>query len=113
MVIIKGKFERFKPLTVKTNLIFSTKDEIDPLVLEQVAGTEGFISFSGDTLKKSVEDAMKDRSIGVNMDGKSPSQVLRGVLWQIAEQQEEGSGDFFYNDEMRKIIDHYRKKYLS
>lgn len=113
MVIIKGKFERFKPLTVKTNLIFSTKDEIDPVVLEQLEGTEGFITFSGDKLKKSVEDAMKDRKIGISMEGKSPSQVLRGVLWQIAEQQEEGSGDFFYNDEMRKIIDHYRKKYLS
>ena len=113
MVIFKARFESFKPLSTKTNLIFSTKEDFDSIVMEQIRASSGFLSFSADMLKKTVEDAMKNRRIGVEYDGKTQSQILRGVLWELGERNPEMTGEIFYDFEMNRIIEHYKEKLLK
>ena len=42
---------------------------------------------------------------------KSPSQRLRGVLYNLFEQDDKGfdTFDHYYEDKMEKIINHYKK----
>ena len=112
MIILESKFESFKPLSTKTNLVFSTKQDLDSIVMEQIKDSSGYLSYSADVLNKSLEEAMKNRRIGIEYGGKTQSQILRGVLWEIGEKSDDMTGDIFYDHEMNKIIEHYRKKYL-
>jgi len=111
MILKKGKIEAIKERKTRIDIVVSTKETIDPLEAMQLQKTEGYFLFNPDEIKKTVEDAMKDKKIGVDMEGKSPSQKLRGqivMLWQ--ESDEEISMENYYQREMEKIINHYRNK---
>lgn len=84
MILLKAIFRASKDLKTRKNLVFSTKDEINPIELAQITGSEGHLAFHSDPIKKAVEDAMKDSSIGVAYDGKTFSQIFRGVCFSIA-----------------------------
>ena len=110
MIILESKFESFKRLSTKTNLVFSTKQDLDEVIMEQIKASKGYLSYSVDLLKKSVEEAMKNRRIGIEYNGKTQSQILRGVLWEIGETQSDMTGDIYYDYEMNRIISHYKQK---
>lgn len=111
MIHIEAKLISHNSLKTKENLTFSTKSEIDPLVLSQMLQSEGHLVFSVDQLKARVEAVMKNKKIGINENGFSPSQILRGALSQVWENTNtEVSFDDFYKAEMNKIIKHYKNK---
>lgn len=111
MLLIKVKFESFKNLETKLKIVFSTKEEINPIMLAQLSKTEGYLAFNADQFKKEVEDAMKDTSIGITESGKSQSKLFRGLLFQIALKNNFDPDDY-YNQEMERIRNHYKLKYL-
>lgn len=114
MIIIEAKFERIKPLETKTNLVFSTKDELNEITVAQMLRADGYLLFSMDEIKQEVERAVKEKKIGLNEKGFSPSQRLRAVMSLIWQNDPyinlEKSFDEFYIREMEKIIEHYKKK---
>lgn len=111
MLVIEGRFERTKELETKTNLIFSTKEELNEWEIIQLTGTVGYIAFNGDVFAKEVEQAMNNKSMGIIESGKSLSQIFRGVCFQIAVANDYDPEEF-YRQEMEKIIQHYKQKYL-
>jgi hypothetical protein len=111
MIHIEAKLTSYNSLKTRQNLTFSTRAEIDDLVLSQMMQSEGHLLFSVDELKARVEAVMKDKKIGINESGFSPSQILRGTLSKIWEDTSiEISFDDFYKAEMSKIIKHYKSK---
>ncbi len=113
MLIIQAKFERVNVLETKTNLVFSTKDDLNEIQIAQIERSHGHLAFSVDQLKKEVEEAMRDTKIGIDESGMSKSKIQRGVLYQVWEKSDEEIGfDDFYKREMDKIINHYKQKYL-
>lgn len=112
MLIIKVKFESYKELTTKTNITFSTTEEIDEIQLAQLKRTKGHLAFSADEFKKEVEDAMKDRKLGVDKSGASPSSKIRAEMFQAWTHSEEEIGwEDYYIRETAKIENHYAKKH--
>lgn len=111
MLKLVAKFEKAEKLTTKTNLVFSTKAELDSLVIEQLKDSTGHLLFSIDEIKRVVEVLMKDRRIGVDRNGRSPSQKFRATLTTIAIKQGKDP-EQYYIEAMNKLDEHYRKKYL-
>lgn len=112
MLIIKVKLESNKKLKTKRNLTFSTSDEIDEIQLAQLKRTKGYLAFSADEFKKEVEDAMKNRKLGVDKNGASPSSKIRAEMFQAWTHSEEEIGfEEYYVRECLKIENHYGNKY--
>lgn len=109
MLIIKAKFERSKSLKTKTNIVFSTTDELNPIRMAQLLKTQGYLAFNADQFKKEVEEAMRDTSIGITETGRSKSQIFRGVCFQYALARNIDPYEY-YNSQMNRIIEHYREK---
>jgi len=113
MIIFKGKLVTVISQLTQLKIVFSTKEELDRIVLEQIVGMHGWVAFSEDQFKESVEKAMAERKIGINETGMSDSQVLRGTLFRIWNKSEEKiSWEDYYHREMTKINKHYVTKYL-
>ena len=93
---------------VRINL-FIPKDKItddDVLSVIQSLGSTGYFTFTPDSLKKDVEDAMKNRKIAIDETGKSKSAILRGYLFKYWNRFYKGgkSWEEFYNAKMDGII---------
>ena len=114
MIIFKAKQISVKQQLTRLRLVFSTKDGLDPLVVAQMTKTDGWLAFNEDQFKAEVEKAMADRKIGVNTEGKSHSQVFRGILYDIWTQTaEQILWDDYYHREMTRIENYYTMKYLN
>jgi Glu-tRNA(Gln) amidotransferase subunit E-like FAD-binding protein len=115
MIILKAKLTSLSRLLTQLNLTFAVKEmtEEDQIRLEQAKGEEGFLLFHGDEIKKSVEDMMKDKSIGIDDKGRSPSQKLRGAIFQSFDQSYTGTLDWetFYVKSMQKLQSIVEKSY--
>ena len=111
MLVIEAKLERTSKLKTRTNLTFSTKQELDDLEILQTIGMTGHLLFSGDEFKRQVEDAMKNRKIVVDENGKTPSQIIRGLIWQLADQNGMNGEDAYKRWTDREIAD-LREKLL-
>lgn len=84
MLKLLAKLTSYDVLKTQINVTFAVKhfdDETD-LYLTQLQGTDGYLIFDGKEIKLAVEEAMKAKDIGIDEDGKSPSQRLRGALFQ-------------------------------
>lgn len=91
--------------------MFSTKEELNPLVTAQILKNDGYLAFSSDPIKKSVEAAMANTKLAINEHGQSPSKILRGVLCQIWDKSEEVIPfEDYYKRSMELIINHYKSK---
>jgi Glu-tRNA(Gln) amidotransferase subunit E-like FAD-binding protein len=117
MIILKAKLTSLSQLLTQLNLTFAVKEmtEEDQIRLEQAKGEEGFLLFHGDEIKKSVEEIMKDKTIGVNEEGRSPSQILRGAIFQAWDRVYSGPDDFdsFYKRAMEKFTEQVKKSYRN
>ena len=113
MVLIKAKFEKSEQLTTKTKLIFSTSDSIPEHEFQQLISSEGHLAFNPDEFRAQVITIIKDKKIGINDVGQTPSERLRKTLFLVAEAQGFAlEFDDFYREQMDKIIAHYQSKYL-
>lgn len=109
MIITKAKFKGTSEFVTGTKLVMfipvtDLTDELK-LSIEQARGSEGFMTFSPDKLKAEVEAVMKNKKIGINEEGKSKSEILRGTLFQYWQTASPGSKPFeeFYNEKMDGI----------
>jgi len=112
MILIKARFDKAEKLTTKKKLTFSTDVDITELEFLQSIGTDGFLAFNSDEFRSEVKEIIKNKKIGINDLGVTPSERLRKVLFLVAESK--GILDFedFYKEEMDRIISHYQTKYL-
>lgn len=111
MILLQARLESIKELKTRTNLVFSTKEELNPFIIQQITKNDGYLAFSSDPIKKSVEAAMKNTKIGINEDGQSPSKILRGAIFQLWNKSKEIiSSEDYYIRAMQRIIDHYKAK---
>lgn len=115
MIILKSKLTSIVKLTKQVNLTFAIKEmsEEDQLRLEQAKGEDGFLLFHGDEIKKSIEEAMSNRHLGLDEHGKSPSQKLRAALFQSFDQAYTGTLDWenFYIKSMEKLTNQVKNSY--
>lgn len=82
MLILKGKIKNIYHLkTGKKITIFCKPSDLEMINLNQMAKKEGYFAFSADEIKAETEEVMKDLKIGINDQGKSMSQIMRGKLW--------------------------------
>ena len=112
MIILKAKFENLDKLKTKTNLVFSTKEEIPKLEELQLIQAEGFLVFNVDEYRTKVLNIIKNKRIGIDESELPFSQRLRAVLYRIWEQSGTGEFEDFYSQQMERIIDHFKTKYL-
>jgi len=102
------KFKKVDRMLTKIKLTFDILEdvnELEELALTQMLDTDGFLAFSGDVIKREVEDAMKNVKLGIDEKGKSKSKILRGLIWQYWSQFYDGSktDEEYYN----LVMDHF------
>lgn len=109
MIITQARLRGFKEFITGYRLVFFVKKEglSDDTMLSiiQSNGTDGWLTFSKDKLKEEVEKVMKDRKIGASEEGRSKSEIMRGILykyWEITK----GNKNFedFYAEKMDGFI---------
>lgn len=108
MFITKAKFSGYTIKKTQINITFSIPKDMDEVQLIQSEKTHGYLAYNRDEFKKKVEDFMKNKSIGVDEDGKSESVKLRGkifILWEelFAAGKTERTAEQFYVDCMQWI----------
>lgn len=112
MLKYKARLTSIKELKRQTNLVFTVKEEVDEIDLMQSLRMDGYLLFNQDDYKKEVEDVMKNRKLGVSEEGKSKSQILRGVIWQLWSNGHIkcDNAEDAYNQKMNQIINHLKSK---
>lgn len=115
MLQIKSKLTNYfqRKKVVNIHLTIDSNDLTEDKLLEivQAVGTYGYFTFTPDKLKKRVEEAMKDKTIGIRKSGFSPSQVLRGkikLLWEKSDSQK--TWEEYYTYWMNTLINHFDEK---
>jgi len=109
MIITQAMLRGIKEFITGYRLVFFVKKEgmtdDTKLSIEQDNGNEGWITFSRDKLKEEVENVMRNRKIGINEEGKSKSELMRGALYRYW-QKCPGNKAFedFYNEKMEGFI---------
>lgn len=80
------------------------------LVINSLKNQSGFLMFKDAGISKD-EESIIDKADG-DIETKTPSQRLRGVLFRNWEQSPEGFTDFkeYYKFKMERIIEHYKGK---
>lgn len=74
--------------------------------LREIRGLEGILAYG---FKEIRLDAKEVENVEKYIDGKSPSQRLRAVLYRNWEKDKEGlTFEVYYAAKMEKIIDHYK-----
>lgn len=110
MIITQAKLSAVKDMIKGKRMIFYIRnDKIEPdeyLRILQAEGMNGWLTFSEDKLKSEIEAVMKNRKIGVNEEGKSKSELLRGKLFTLWQNCYQGDPDFekYYNLKMDGFI---------
>ncbi len=115
MIITPARMKGYKevPKGLKIYLFIPVSNLTPDLRLEivQTNGSEGWLSFTPDKLKAEVEKVMKDRRIGIDTEGRSNSERLRGAIYKYwtllpgVEPFEE-----FYSKKMQGFIDEISKR---
>ena len=99
------KKDRSVSITFTTNLEQSTQDFME---IDELDGANGILYFS-DRGNLTDEEVKMIDEVDIEIEGKTKSQRLRNVLYVYCEQQGEDFKDF-YDNEMEKIIQHYKDK---
>ncbi len=115
MIILPAVLESFRSLKDKSYKIVFESIELTP---EQVVGINGalndfgYLAFKEDTFKQSEKDMMEKLESDFEDKKKTPGQRLRGVLYRVWEQDNEGYTDFgkYYDFKMERLISHFKEK---
>jgi hypothetical protein len=80
--------------------------ETDFINMIQYTRNEGFLTFFPDKMKTEVESIMKNKKIGVDTKGRSKSEILRGIIFQLWTNcfHEGITFEEFYNSKMDNYI---------
>ncbi len=86
MIITQAKMKGYKEVPKGLKLYFFIPvDRLTPdlrLEIMQTNGSDSWLSVSPDKLKAEVEQAMKNRKIGIDTEGHSSSEKLRGAIYK-------------------------------
>lgn len=96
---------------VKIEFVISSRDaNVD---LEDFVGFHGFLKFAGKEIVKEIREAMNNKRYAVDVDKKTPSQILRGrliELWSVKDKERQINPEDFYKTKMEQIIKHFEQK---
>ena len=117
MIKQQAKFIGSSQRSKTTLLKFSVENEhLDQLECDELEAQTGWLYFSTSEVKAQTEKIMKDRKVGISYNGRTESQRLRGVLFQVWDkglkqfELENETFDEFYNRKMQLIIDHFNSQ---
>lgn len=83
MLKLKVKLKKVDYLKTETKFVFATKEELDELEVVQMENSIGYLVYNQDEISERAIQVMKDRKFGVPEDGMTPSQILRGKIWNL------------------------------
>ena len=112
---LPAQLDSFRSMQDRGIKITFVTGELSP---EQVANIQysfqkaGFLAFSPDPFATHQLEEIDKLKVEFNDTGKPPSQRLRGVLYRLYEQNQEGYKTFvdFYNSKMEVLIEHFKGK---
>lgn len=112
-MILQAILDRSRRLKDKSvSITFITSLEQTPesfMEIDKLTNSHGIVYFKsqGQLTKEEIDLIEKSE---IEVEGKTKSQRLRNVLYKVWEQEEIGSFNDFYADEMERIITHYKSK---
>ena len=115
MIIFPAILESFRSLKDKSLKVTFETNEVTP---EQMAGIAqsinkfGYVAFKETPFKDKETEFLDSLKPEYDDTGKTKSQRLRGVLYRMWEQDNEGYEDHtrYYDFHMEKIINHFKSK---
>lgn len=115
MLLIGGILESVRTLKDKTLKITFETNEPNPEQFMGIASSVqqfGFIAFKNDPFTSNEKKEIEALEASYEDNQKTHSQRLRGVLYRLWEQQNEGYQDFdsFYKFKMESLINHFKSK---
>ena len=115
MIIIPAQLEGYRSLKDKTLKIVFETNELNPqetLDLISGVGQFGYLAFKPEPFKKEEKEMIESLETGYEEKGKTPSQRLRGILFRLYEQHNDGFDTFtrYYDHQMEKICSHFKSK---
>lgn len=109
--MIKAELQKVQIMKTQIKLVFSVPLEESYNDFSILEGFKGWLHFQGKSITKEIELAMNDRHFGANMEGKTPSQRLRGTLLTLSHYKDPSKDmEQFYSEMMESIINHYECK---
>lgn len=103
-----------RSLTKDAKLTFNTQQEVPPELLTNIigkTGQTGWLSFLVGERRIDTLDVLGLPEIERLKDEKSPSKMLRDVLWCVWDcEKRQGQFETFYAAEIEKIREHYKKR---
>ena len=115
MIIIPAQLEAVTTRKDKTlKLTFGT-NELSPAQASElftIANQFGYLAFKDEDFKREELDAAESLKSELEDTLKKPSQRLRGVLFRLFEQDNDGFKTFskYYDSKMEQLINHYKSK---
>jgi len=110
MLITQAKLKGIRERLTGMRIIFwvntEDMDDLKKMTIIQKLNSDGWLTFSQDKLKIEIEEAMKNKKIGVNTDGKSLSERMRGQLYRYWRELNTPNQSFelFYQQKMEGYI---------
>lgn len=78
---------------------------------ETLEGLSGYVCFIGKKYVSEIEKMVENKYLGVDLDSKTWSQQLRGMILQVWNASKSKlTADMFYSEEMKKLVEHYKLK---
>lgn len=107
MIINKATLTAVEELAtvVKVTFHLTETTEDDLLRLEQMKKTPGWLLFNHDEFIMKVEQAMKNRKLGINEHGKSKSEIMRGKIFRYWSECYQAPGKLEFEEYYRKVMD--------
>lgn len=115
MIIIPAQLESVGTRKDKTlKLTFGT-NELSPAQASElftIANQFGYLAFKDENFKREELNAVESLKSELEDTLKKPSQRLRGVLFRLFEQDNDGFKTFskYYDSKMEQLINHYKSK---
>jgi hypothetical protein len=112
-ILIPAILNGYRPLrdrswSISLNLNEPNKEQKE--IIDQMHQKAVFVLIKDAQVTKDEEELID--SVDADIETKTPSQRLRGVLYRNFEQENKGCKDFkeYYRIEMERIINHYKQK---
>jgi len=115
MIILNATVEGLSTRADRTvKIVIGTQENVKAAELFALQGTLVTLGISTNELKPEEIELLKNSKFEIDdiPDGKSPSQLLRNVLYRNWEQANGGYSDFnlYYLNKMETIRNHYKSK---
>lgn len=117
MIIIPAVYQGSRDLSDRTKKLTFGTNEVTP---EQAAGLQMmvqsyvYLAIKEEPFTGEQQELISDLKNDIDAFGKSPAQRMRGVMYRIWEQKNEGYADFnlYYTFKMEQFINHLKTKLL-